>query len=92
MNGPISYLITYWQPIFGLGIGTLMVAAYLYLHLNRNKRIIPWMAKHLFRSQMFAERSAEGLFNVVTSFLFMAGGLLVILAIYFLSYSFGPQA
>jgi hypothetical protein len=87
MPDSLSYLITYWQPISGLFIGAFMVIAYLYLYTSKAKRIIPWMAKYIFRNQIFAERSAESLFNVVTSFLFMGGGLLIILAIYFLSYS-----
>jgi len=78
------YLITHWQPISGLFIGLLMLALYYYLHFKAKDRVAFWIAKHIFRNQNRIA-SAGDLFNVVTSFLFMFGGIWVIVAIYYLS-------
>jgi hypothetical protein len=43
--------------------------------------------KKIFRNQFMAEKSAESLLSVVTSFLFMIGGIWIVVAIYYLSNS-----
>lgn len=85
MDTIVSYLVTYWQPLSGLLIGALLVAIYMNLYTNRRRNIIPWISSRLFRNQLMSERSAEGLFDVATSFLLMVGGLWLLLAIYYLT-------
>jgi hypothetical protein len=80
-----QYLLTYWQPILGLIIGIAMIALYLYLYNNRNKKIVPWIAKSLFKNQNMGP-SADSLLKVVSSFLFMVGGLMVIFALLYLTH------
>jgi hypothetical protein len=82
----LSYLQVYWQPLSGVFIGLLMVALYVYLYVNRSATIVLWIAEHIFRNQMMSEKSADSLFKVVTSFLGMFGGLIIILAILYLTH------
>lgn len=86
MTDSVNYLITYWQPISGLFLGALLVGIFLYIHTRKKASFIRWIAKNVFRSQFMAEKSAEGLFNVATSFVLTVGGLLIILAILYLTY------
>ena len=86
MNTFVIYLITYWQPLSGLFIGLLTVFVFLYLHIFQKANIVQWIAKYIFRNQFMSEKSAENLFNVITSFLVTIGGLWIILAIYYLTY------
>jgi hypothetical protein len=81
----VTYLFTRWQPIVVLTMGIVILTLYYYLQLNKKKHIIPWMAKYIFRNQFLSEKSAESLFNVITSFLFTIGGIWAIVGIYFLS-------
>jgi hypothetical protein len=81
----VQYLNTYWAPLLILAAGSVLVAVFLYLHLLKKQEIVRWMAKYIFGNQMMAEKSAEGLFNVATSFVVSAGGLWIILAIYYLT-------
>ena len=62
-----------------------MLTLYYYLQIRKKKQIVSWIAKYIFRSQFMSEKSAESLFNVITSFLFMAGGIWVVVAIYYLT-------
>jgi hypothetical protein len=82
----LSYLLVYWQPLSGFFIGPLMVGLYVYLYVNRSTNIVPWIAKHIFRNQMMSEKSADSLFKVITSFLCMFGGLIIILALLYLTH------
>jgi hypothetical protein len=82
----LSYLQVYWQPLSGFSIGLLMVALYVYLYVNRSTTIVPWIAEHIFRNQMMSEKSADSLFKVITSFLGMFGGLIIILALLYLTH------
>ena len=81
------WLSTHWQPVSGLFIGSAIVALYFYLYAIRRKRMVPWIAKHVFRDQFMSKVSADSLFKVVTSFLFMIGGIVVIVALYYLTNS-----
>lgn len=80
----ISYLITYWQPISGFLIGSLMLVLYYFLHVKLKGKITLWIAKNIFRNENMTP-SAEDLFKVITSFLFMFGAIMVIVAIYYIS-------
>jgi hypothetical protein len=74
----------YWQPIVGMGLGALMLVLYYYLRVRRKGECVRWIAQHVFGSE-YKITSAESLFNVVTSFLFMIGGVWIIVGIYYLS-------
>ena len=80
-----SYFITYWQPLSGLILGALIIALYLYLYLNRDKKIVPWIARYIFRNQNMTP-SADSLFKVAGSYLLMFGGLVIILALLYLTH------
>lgn len=62
-----------------------MLVFFFYLNTYGKKSLIRWVAKNVFRNQMMSEKSAESLITVVTSFIFVIGGLWVILAILFLT-------
>lgn len=79
------YLAAYWQPLSGLIIGIVLVAFFLHLHLHRKQGAIRWIADNVFHNQFMAEHSAEGAFNVATSFVFTVGGLWIILAMLYLT-------
>ncbi len=83
----MNYLITEWQPIAGIFLGLLMLTFYYYLQIGKKAQIVKWIAKNIFRNQFMAEKSAESALNVVTSFLFMIGGIWIVVAIYYLSNS-----
>ena len=83
----MNYLITEWQPIAGIFLGLLMLTFYYYLQISKKAQIVTWIAKNIFRNQFMAEKSAESALNVVTSFLFMIGGIWIVVAIYYLSNS-----
>jgi predicted PurR-regulated permease PerM len=85
MNNLGSYLRAHWPPLVGLLIGSLIVAFFLYLHLRQKRNIVRWIARYVFRNQIMSDRSAESLFNVVTSFIAGVGGLWIILALYYLT-------
>ena len=80
----MNYLILHWQPVSGIFIGALMLAFYYYLQITVKRQITSLIAKHIFRNQNMVP-SAEDLFSVVTSFLFMFGGIMIVVAIYYLS-------
>jgi hypothetical protein len=80
-----AYLLKEWPPILVLGAGVLLVGVFLYLHLVLKPKIVKWIAKYIFRNQVFSERSAEGLFNVAVSFIAAIGGIWIIFAIYYLT-------
>ena len=79
------YLYTYWAPLLVLVAGSVLITLFLFIHLLKKQEIIRWMAKYIFRNQIMAEKSAEGLFNVATSFVVTVGGLWISLAIYYLT-------
>ena len=87
MNWLFDYGAHNWQPLSGLLIGVALIALYLYLYLTRHKTFIPLIARHVFRNQLMSEQSAESLFNVVTSYMFVIGGVLIILALFYLTNS-----
>ncbi len=84
MNTFTSYIIKYWQPLSGLVIGLLLIILFCLLYTRWRKTPVEWIAKHIFRNQLMSEKSATGLFNVIISFIFMIGGLWVILALVYL--------
>jgi hypothetical protein len=83
-NQNMNYLITHWQPVIALLVGLVVLALYYYLQVRSKVYILRWIAKSIFRNQNMLP-SAESMFNVATSFLFMVGGIWVIVAIYYLS-------
>jgi hypothetical protein len=85
VNSLLGYTAHNWQPLSGLFIGIALIALYLYLYLTRHRIFIPLIARHVFRNQLMSEKSAEGLFNVVTSYMFAIGGILIILALFYLT-------
>ena len=80
-----TYLETYWQPLLGLAIGVLLIAFYIYLYINRNEKVIPWIAKNIFRNGNMTV-SAESLFKVGGSYILMFAGLMIIIALLFLNH------
>lgn len=66
-------------------LGLVMVAFSVYLFAVGKRRIVKWVAVHIFRNQRVSEKSAEGLLNVLASFLHTIGGLWIILAVFFFS-------
>ena len=80
-----EYLTFNQAPLSGLFVGILLVALFLYLYVLKKNMAVAWIAKHIFRNQFMSEKSAEGLFDVLTSFIVTIGGLWIILAIYYLS-------
>lgn len=79
-----SYLLTHWQPVAVLVLGPLMLGFYYYLHLKKKQSVLPWIARNIFRNENMIP-SAESLFNVLSSFLFMFGLIWVIVAIFYLA-------
>ena len=79
-----TYITKFWAPITVLIAGLILVSFFIYLHLKLKPRIVKWIAKYIFRNENMVP-SAEGVFNVATSFVAMIGGLWIILAIYYLS-------
>ena len=84
MNTFPSYLLKNWQAIFGLIIGLLLMILFCLLYNRWRKAPIQWIAKHIFRNQLMSEKSAESLFNVITSFVFLIGMLWIVLALVYL--------
>lgn len=81
----MDYLITYWQPLSGLLIGILVLGLFFILHLRWKKPIIEWVVMKVFRDISYMQ-STESFFNVVVSFLFTMGALMIILALMFLGF------
>lgn len=81
----LEYILTYWQPLTGLLLGVLLVILYFYLYLNRNEKVVPWIAKHIFRNPHMTP-SADDAYKVATSYLLTFGGLLIIVALLYLTY------
>ncbi len=84
MNEFMTYITEYWAPLSGMLIGLLIVAFFILLKTRWKKKSVQWVARVIFRNQIMSEKSAESLFNVVTSFLLTLGGLWIILALLFL--------
>ena len=80
----LNYLISHWQPVVGLFIGIIMLILYFYLHVRMKHYCLRLIAKYVFRNENMIP-SAESAFNVATSFLFMFGGVWVVLALYYLA-------
>jgi hypothetical protein len=80
----MTYLVAHWQPIAVFLIGIAILGIYYFLHFRKKQIIVPWIAKYMLRNQNMVP-SAEGLFNVVTSFIFLVGGIWIIVAIFYLS-------
>lgn len=84
MNILIPYITKYWQPMIGLAVGVLLIIFFCLLYTRWRKVSVQWIAKHIFRNQFMSEKSANGLFNVVISYIPVIGGLLIIIALLFL--------
>jgi len=78
-----SYLVHNWQPATGLLLGGLILGFYYYLHIKWKGHIVPWIAQHVFRNQNMMV-SATSFFNVVSSFVFLLGGIWIVTALYYL--------
>jgi hypothetical protein len=85
MNTSIQYITKYWAPLSGLIIGSLLIILFCFLYTRWRKAPVKWIAKHIFRDQFKSETSANGLFNVLISFIFTIGGLWVVLALLYLN-------
>lgn len=87
MNAFISYLVTYWQPLFMLlvGIIAVLLIGYMQWFGNVRKRAVQWIAEYIFRNKLGSEQSADSLFMVVTSFIVAIGGVWIVVAILFLT-------
>lgn len=84
MNNFMLYVIKYWQPLSGLIIGLLLVTLFCFLYTRWRKKPVEWISKHIFRNQFMSEKSANGLYNVLISFIPMIGGLWIVLALLYL--------
>jgi ethanolamine transporter EutH len=80
----MSYIIKYWRPLSGLVIGLLLVILFCLLYTRWRKKPVQWIAKHIFRNQFMSEKSADGLYNVLISFIPMIGGLWIVSALLYL--------
>ena len=79
-----NYLTSHWQPVAGLFIGVIIITSYFYLHARMKHYCLPLIAKYVFRDENMIP-SAEGAFNVATSYLFMFGGIWIVIALYYLA-------
>ena len=79
-----NYLISHWQPVVGLFVGITIALFYFFLHTRVKHYCLTLIAKHIFRDENMIP-SAESAFNVATSYLFMFGGLWIVLALYYLA-------
>jgi hypothetical protein len=84
MSPALTYVIVRWQPIFGLVLGILILVFFFYLRVKKQPQIVQLIAKYIFRNQFMAEKSAEGLFQFVTSFLLPIAAIFIGLAILYL--------
>ena len=78
-----SYLVHNWQPVTGLLLGGLILGFYYYLQIKWKGCIVPWIARHVFRNPNMVA-SATSFFNVVSSFVFLVGGIWIVAALYYL--------
>jgi hypothetical protein len=75
LTSVIHYSTSYIQPLLGLVIGLVILAfiAYMNWHGTVKADTVRWIAKHIFRDHFRAEKSADGLFMVITSILLCVG-------------------
>ena len=71
--------------ISGLVLGIFIVGVYFCLYAKRNKKIVQWIARNIFRDPNMTP-SADSAFKVATSFMLMFGGLIIILAFLYLTH------
>lgn len=84
MDTFISYMTKYWQPLSGLIIGLFLVILFCFLYTRWRKTPVQWIAKHVFRNQFMSEKSADGLYSYLISFILVIGGLGIVLALLYL--------
>jgi hypothetical protein len=80
----MNYLLILSQPVVLVFEGLLVLGVYYYLQLSRKSYLVRWIARSIFRNHHMLP-SAQSLFNVMASFLFVLGGIWIIMAIYYLS-------
>jgi hypothetical protein len=85
MDALATYIAEHWQPLFGLCIGVALISIYLYLYATKHCLVIPLIARYVFGNAPSSIRSAEGLFNVLTSYVFVIGGIWIVLALFYLT-------
>lgn len=88
INGIISYLAIYWQPLSGLTIGAVVLLFVTYINWYGTKKVdtTRWITKHVFRNEFRSGVHADNLFMVLTSILLAVGWIMVGVAILYLSY------
>jgi uncharacterized membrane protein len=87
LNSILGYITIDIQPLFGLLIGTFLLAfvAYINWYGTLKKDVIKWIASYIFRNAFRSEVSADSLFMVTSSFTLCIGGIWIILAFLYLS-------
>jgi hypothetical protein len=83
----IDFIMTYIQPLAGLGLGLLMLAlvGYVNWYGNIKQVAVRWIAKHIFRDEFRSERSADGVFMTITAFMLMMSAIWIVLALLYLT-------
>jgi hypothetical protein len=78
----------YIDPLIGLAIGLVILAFIAYMNWYRTVKAdsVRWIAKYIFRDHFRADKSADGLFMVITSILLCAGIFWTGLAILYLTH------
>ncbi len=86
LNEIVSYLAQFGQPLSGLFVGILLFVfvGFINWYGTIKGQIVNRIAKSFFRNEYKSNSSAADLFMVVSSFLVVFAGLLVIFALYFL--------
>jgi hypothetical protein len=67
-----------------IGAALLVFVAYINWYGSAKADVVRWIAKRIFRNDFKSEKSADGLFMAITSFLLLIGGLWIILAVQYL--------
>lgn len=83
----LQYITVYAQPLAGLiaGIAIFAFIAVMNWYGNLKQRTVAFIAHAIYGNHPFATRSADGIFMVVTSLLLAVSGILIILALLFLT-------
>jgi hypothetical protein len=86
VNELTTYVALYWQPLSGLCVGLAMLIFVGYINWYKGVKAdtLRWIARRIFRNEFGSEASADGLFMVVTSFLLLIGGTMVVAALVYL--------
>jgi hypothetical protein len=81
----LNYITFYIQPLIGLFIGLMILAFVSYTNWHGTVKVdtVRWIGKYIFRNQFRSEKSADGLFMTITSFLLAIGGILIVIALLF---------